>query len=86
MKKSELTCLSKNKSITHCYIRKDGYYYKPSSRGYTDRIEGAGVYEKQEAISHAEHCKDISLVPIDVNQHNESIKKEVYDLLSRIIT
>lgn len=76
--------IAKSKKITHCYIRK-GSYYRPGSCGYTDYKVKAGVYTKEEAINHAERCRELTLVPIDNAKHNELIMDEVKDLLSRYI-
>lgn len=76
--------IAKSKKITHCYIRK-GPYYRPGSCGYTDYTVKAGVYTKEEAISHAERCRELTLVPINNAEHNELIMEEVKDLLSRFI-
>lgn len=77
--------IAKSKKITHCYIRK-GSYYRPESCGYTDYMEKAGVYTKDDAVRHAERCDELTLVPIDNARHNEMIMEAVKDLLSRYIT
>lgn len=84
MKKSELKKIAKTKSITHCYIRK-GPYYRPGSCGYTDFAHRAGVYTKEEAIKHAEHCGEIWLEPIHVPTHNKMLLDEAQEILGRII-
>lgn len=71
-------------SISHCYIRK-GSYYGPGHSGYTDFIQYAGVYTKEEAVSSAKSCRDIRIIPIDISAHNEMIHSEVKNLLTRII-
>lgn len=76
--------IAKSKKITHCYIRK-GPYYRPGACGYTDYKAKAGVYTKEEALKHAEHCAELTLVPINNAEHNELIMEEVKDLLSRFI-
>lgn len=85
MKLSEINKLSKNKKISHCYIRKNGYYYRPNSRGYSDKPIDAGVYEKEVAIQHATSCTDLVLIPINIQEHNTMIIEEAKSLLERII-
>lgn len=70
--------------ITYCYIRK-GSYYRPNSCGYTDMRHRAGVYSVLEAISHAKSCRDLTIIPIDISEHNEMINKEIEDLQTRLI-
>lgn len=76
--------IAKNKKITHCYIRK-GPYYRPNHCGYTDFRVEAGVYTKEEALHSAENCKELTIVPINIEKHNAEIIKKVNDLLSRYI-
>lgn len=82
---SELDDILSDDSITHCYIRK-GSYYRPFSSGYTDFIHRAGIFTKQEAISSAKHCRDLSIIPIDNDEHNKMIQAEIDDLTTRLIT
>jgi hypothetical protein len=70
---------------THCYIYKQGAYYRPNSSGYTYHKEFAGVYTKEEGISSAKSCSDLSLIPIDIEKHNAMIKEKILDLQTRII-
>jgi len=84
MTKSELNKIIKNKKITHCYISKDAYY-RPGSAGYTDYRSRAGIYTKAEAFRHAERCKELTLIPIDNQEHNAMIIAEINDLLTRFI-
>ena len=81
----ELKAIEDNESIKFCYIRKRGQYYRPFSNGYTDFISKAGIYSKGEAISHAKGCDDLTLVPINVEDHNKMINEQIEDLQSRII-
>lgn len=73
-----------DKDINYCYIRK-GSYYRPNSCGYTGVKQQAGVYTKQEAVSHAKSCKDIFVVPINIVEHNEMINKEINELKTRLL-
>lgn len=81
---SALEAMSKNESIKYCYIKK-GSYYRPDWCGYTDHQIFAGVYLKDEAISHAISCSEITVVPINIEEHNKIIKKEITDLQSRLL-
>ena len=74
-----------NENIKYCYIRKGGYY-KPNSCGYTDFKHRAGVYTKEEAVSHAISCRDIWLERIDIEEHNKMMKDEIRDLERRLLT
>lgn len=81
---SKLQELLNDSSITHCYIKK-GSYYRPNSCGYTDMKHRAGVYTKQDAFNSAISCRDIDLIPININEHNAMIQKEIDELSSRLI-
>lgn len=41
----------------------NGPYYRPGASGYTSRITEAGLFTKEEAISHARHCEDLTIHP-----------------------
>jgi len=84
MTKTELKRIAKAKWITHCYIRK-GSYYRPNACGYTDYQAKAGIYTKEDALKHAEHCSELTLIPIENAKHNAMLLEEVNELLSRII-
>lgn len=73
-----------NPNIKYCYIVK-GSYYRPNSCGYTDYKHKAGVYTKEEAVSHAKSCRDIRLERIDIEDHNKMIQSEINELKRRII-
>jgi hypothetical protein len=49
------------------YILKRGYYYRPDSKGYTDKKEEAGIYSFDEMKKHLEHCKDLTCEKINQN-------------------
>ena len=66
------------------YIRKGGYY-RPHSSGYTDMRHRAGVYDKKRAIKSARMCKDLVLIPINIEEHNKMIQDEIDDLETRLI-
>ena len=71
-------------SLMWFYVRK-GMYYKPNSCGYTDFQNKAGIYQKDEALSHARGCDDITIVPVNIEEHNKSISNEIKSLQSRLI-
>lgn len=71
---------------THCYILKQGVYYRPNSNGYTEYKAFAGVYTKEEGISSAKSCSDLSLIPIDIEKHNAMINEKILDLQARVIS
>jgi len=81
---SKLDGILEDTIVTHCYIKK-GSYYRPNSCGYTDFRNKAGIYTKEDAVSHAKSCSDLSIIPIDIKEHNEMIKSEINDLSSRLI-
>ena len=80
----ELDKILNDESIVYCYIRK-GSYYRPNSCGYTDFRHRAGVYTKQEAVSSAKSCKDLDIVPINIEEHNSIIQKEIDELKTRVL-
>lgn len=71
--------------ITHCYIRKSGYYYRPKHCGYTEYQTDAGVYTKEVALSEARFCGEVDIIPIDVRMHNFEINRKIDDLKTRLI-
>lgn len=74
-----------NPEITHCYIKKNGSYYRPNSCGYTDHIARAGVYSKKQAVSEAKSVSEIQVIPINVEVHNNMINTEIEDFKKRLI-
>jgi hypothetical protein len=83
-RKAKLDLLLNDDSLKFCYIKKGGYY-RPNSCGYTDFRHRAGVYTKEEAVSHAKSCSDLTLIPIDIEEHNLMIQKEIDDLTTRVL-
>lgn len=81
---NKLNIILSDDSISHCYIKKGGYY-RPNSSGYTDFRNRAGVYTKQEAISSAKSCGELTIIPINIHEHNKMIHDEIDDLKTRII-
>lgn len=80
----ELDKMLSNESIKFCYIRK-GSYYMPNSCGYTQFRHKAGVYEKADAVSHARSCRELTIIPINIEEHNKAINEEINDLKTRLI-
>lgn len=72
-------------SISHCYIKKRGSYYRPNSSGYTDIQSFAGVYDKIDAVQQANSCNELIIVPINVVKHNELINERINELKSRLL-
>lgn len=83
-RQATLSKIENDPAITHVYIRK-GAYYCPGWCGYTEFREKAGVYAKKEAISEAKRVRDIRLVPIEKEEHNDMLRKAIADLESRIM-
>lgn len=81
---NELDAMLADNNITHCYIRK-GSYYRPGSSGYTDMRHRAGVFSTLEAVSSARHCKDLTIIPVGIDEHNKMIEDEINDLKTRLI-
>src|SRR3990167_3077685 len=76
----ELDAILNNANITHCYIKKGGYYYQPNSSGYTDYVLKAGVYTKEDAVSSAKSCNELSIIPINIIEHNDMMQNEINKL------
>jgi len=76
--------ISNDTSINYCYIKK-GSYYRPNSCGYTDYKYRAGVYTKEEAVQSAKSCEELTIIPIDILEHNTMINNEISELSSRLL-
>lgn len=76
----ELNKILENPLITYCYIIKRGYYYRPNYCGYTERITEAGIYDKSDAIESAKSCRELSIHPIDIEEHNNIIQSKIKEL------
>lgn len=74
-----------NTAIEFCYILKRGYYYRPNCNGYTEYVHKAGVYTKIDAVKQAKSCNELSIVPINVQEHNQMILTEIDSLKSSLI-
>jgi len=84
-REQELDAIAKDESITHCYIRKGGYYYKPNNNGYTEYITFAGVYTKKDAIRSCTGCTELRAIPIDIEEHNQRVNEQIENLRLRLI-
>lgn len=84
-KEAEFERILNDPKIVYCYIRKNGYYYRPNSGGYTEYVLHAGIYTKQEAVKSARSCDELSVIPIDEIVHNEMIETEIENLKKRLI-
>jgi hypothetical protein len=73
-----------NPNIKYCYIIKGGYY-RPNSCGYTSLRFEAGVYPKDEAVTHAKSVREIRLEYVDINEHNEMINQKIKELQGRLL-
>jgi hypothetical protein len=73
-----------NPSIKYCYIIK-GSYYRPNSCGYTSLRFEAGVYPKDEAVSHAKSVSEIRLETVNIEEHNKMINEKIAELQGRLL-
>lgn len=74
-----------DESVTHCYIKKRGGYYRPNSCGYTGFKSRAGVYAKELAIGDGRGAKELSIIPIINADHNEMINQEIAELKMKLL-
>jgi len=81
----KLKAIADNPEIKYCYILKGGYY-RPDYKGYSTDKKHAGVYSKEDAIYSAENCDNISVIPINIKEHNKMLEAEINDLKSRLIS
>lgn len=84
-RRGKLDEIAADETISYCYIKKRGLYYRSNSSGYTEYIIKAGIYEKANAISKALSCEDLKVVPIDIAKHNQIMQTTIDDLQKRII-
>lgn len=81
---AKLDEISNNPNIKYCYIIK-GSYYRPNSCGYTSLRFEAGVYPKDEAVSHAKSVRVIRLEWVDIEEHNKMINQKIAELQGRLL-
>lgn len=80
----KLNNILEDPTITHCYIKKGGYY-KPGSCGYTDFRTRAGIFPKEDAVSSGMSCDELWIIPINIEEHNKELQDEIDSLKSRLI-
>jgi len=73
-----------NPNIKYCYIIK-GSYYRPNHCGYTSLRFEAGIYPKNEAVSHAKSVREIRLEWVDIEEHNKMINQKISELQDKIL-
>jgi len=83
-RQKDLNDILANPEIKYCYIKK-GIYYRPNYAGYTDYKKQAGVYPKKDAVSHARGVCEITIVPVDIIEHNAMINSEIANLKTRLL-
>jgi hypothetical protein len=76
-RRSLMNEILQNPSITHVYIKKEGWFYCKNYRGYTERGFSAGLYEKQKAYDHCTGCQKLKMIPCSPEEHNNSIDEEI---------
>lgn len=81
---AKLDEIANNTNIKYCYIIK-GSYYRPNSCGYTSLRYEAGVYPKDEAVSHAKSVREIRLEWVDIEEHNKMINQKIAELQWRLL-
>jgi len=81
---SKLDEIQNNPNIKFCYIIK-GSYYRPNHCGYTSLRFEAGIYPKDEAVSHAKSVREIRLEWIDTEEHNKMINEKIAELQGRLL-
>lgn len=81
---NKLDSVLNNPNILYCYIIK-GSYYCPNYCGYTSIKTEAGIYTKEDAISHAKSVDNIRLEPIDIEEHNKMIKEKISMLQTKLL-
>lgn len=84
-RESELDDILNNPKIKFCYIVKSGFYYRPNSCGYTESRYEAGVYKKEDAVNEAKYCDELSIIPIDIENHNKMINEKIEILQKKLI-
>lgn len=82
---ADLDSILANEGIKYCYIKKNGYYYRPGAKGYVEDFVDAGIFTKEEAIDHAKGCLSIEVIPVVIDNHNAEILNRINDLQSKLI-
>lgn len=81
----ELNTILNDPKIEYCYIIKRGSYYGDNYCGYTEYKYKAGIYPKEDAVRHCRGCNELSLISIDIQEHNTYIQKHIEELKKKII-
>ena len=72
--------------LKNYFIKKGGYYYRPNSCGYTERVHQAGLYTKEEAQESERLSKGdcVAILAVDKINVGEliSIKNNIDALLA----
>ena len=45
-------------------LKKEGYYYRPESSGYTQHPYAAGIFDEEYALNHAKSCDEVFAIPL----------------------
>lgn len=81
---AKLDAILNDPTIKYCYIRK-GDYYRPNAKGYTSNLFEAGVYTKEDAVSKAKSCQELTLVIIDIDVHNKMLTDKINELQVKLL-
>lgn len=73
-----------NDDIELCHLKKNGYFYRNKSCGYTENFFDAGIYSKEEAVKHCKLCSDLELIPINVKEYNSNINNIITKKMEEI--
>jgi len=84
-RENKLKNILSDDNISHCYILKRGSFYADNYCGYTQYISKAGVYKKSDAVSCANSCNELDIIPINNKEHNDLINNEIENLKNRLI-
>ena len=71
-------------NIKYCFIKKRGTYYRPNSCGYTSFMLEAGIYSKQEAVSEALSCDEITIEAVNDTDYRKSIIDKIDKLSEKL--
>lgn len=85
MTDKQLKKIETSKKVKFCYIKKHGVFYSENHCGYTDDRTKAGVYTKEVALKSVTSCRELAIIPIDIDAHNNAIMEKVKDLCTRLI-
>ena len=72
-------------SVKYVFIYKDGWYYRENFCGYTEHSLEAGVYTKEDGYKHCGNILELRMIPINIEQYNNLIQKQVDKLLTQIL-